>query len=62
MSATIDDKEFADLRALAALQGIVLTRSDPADGPVLFYVERFGLVRQQSSDDLIEMLKGAEPV
>lgn len=56
-TTTIDDKTFADLRALAALQGLTLTRSNPADVPVLFYVERFGLVRQQSAQDLIEMMK-----
>lgn len=60
MRAAIDDKTFRSLQAQAALQGLELTRSDPADGPILYYLSRFGLVRQQSADDLIEMLKGGD--
>jgi hypothetical protein len=40
------DKAFATLRALLALKGHVLSRTHGDDGPVRFYVTRWGLVRE----------------
>jgi len=40
------DKAFLTLRALLALKGHVLHRTDGKDGPVRFYVTRLGLVRE----------------
>lgn len=40
------DKAFITLRALLALKGHVLSRSHGDDGPVRFYVTRWGLVRE----------------
>jgi len=47
-SATGDgaDKAFLTLRALLALKGHVLSRTHGDDGPVRFYVTRWGLVRE----------------
>ena len=38
-------KAFATLRAAFALRGHTLHRTDPTDGPVTFWAERWGLVR-----------------
>jgi len=43
---TEDGKRFATLRALLALKGHVLSRTHGDDGPVRFYVTRWGLVRE----------------
>lgn len=43
---TDDGKRFATLRALLALKGHVLSRTHGDDGPVRFYVTRWGLVRE----------------
>lgn len=40
------DKAFLTLRALLALKGHVLSRTHDDDGPVRFYVTRWGLVRE----------------
>jgi len=40
------DKTFLTLRALLALKGHVLSRTHGDDGPVRFYVTRWGLVRE----------------
>ena len=40
------DKVFLTLRALLALKGHVLSRTHGDDGPVRFYVARWGLVRE----------------
>ena len=40
------DKAFFTLRALLALKGHVLQRTHSDDGPVRFYVTRWGLVRE----------------
>lgn len=40
------DKAFLTLRALLALKGHVLSRTHGDDGPVRFYVTRWGLVRE----------------
>lgn len=42
-----DGKQFATLRALLALKGYSsLSRTSASDGPVCFYVTRWGMVRQ----------------
>lgn len=40
------DKAYFTLRALLALKGYVLSRTHGDDGPVRFYVTRWGLVRE----------------
>ena len=40
------DKAFLTLRALLALKGHVLRRTHGDDGPIRFYVTRWGLVRE----------------
>lgn len=44
-TAERSDKAFFDLRAAFALQGHALHRANPADGPVAYWAERWGLVR-----------------
>ncbi|WP_143435774.1 hypothetical protein [Hydrogenophaga sp. IBVHS2] len=39
------DKAFSTLRAAYALRGHALHRTDPADGEVTYWAERWGLVR-----------------
>lgn len=39
------DKAFSTLQAAYALRGHTLHRTDPADGPVAYWAERWGLVR-----------------
>ena len=41
-----DGKRFATMRALLALKGYSLSRTHGDDGPVCFYVTRWGLVRE----------------
>lgn len=40
------DKEFCTLRAVLALKGHCLSRTYAGDGPVQFYVTRWGMVRE----------------
>jgi len=40
------DKAFLTMRALLALNGHILSRTHGDDGPVRFYVTRWGLVRE----------------
>jgi len=40
-----NDKAFSSLRAAFALCGHALHRTDPVDGPVTYWAERWGLVR-----------------
>ena len=42
----VAEKAFLTLRALLALQGHVLSRTHGDDGPLRFYVTRWGLVRE----------------
>jgi hypothetical protein len=51
-----DSKLFKTLQASAALGGYALVRSDPADGPVRLFLERFGLVQEVTLRDLVERL------
>lgn len=46
------DKEFETLRARFAMQGHALHRTDPTDGPVTYWVERWGLVRHLPTIDV----------
>lgn len=39
------DKAFSSLRAAYAMKGYALQRTDSADGPVTFWVERSGFVK-----------------
>jgi hypothetical protein len=39
------DEAFQNMRAAYALRGQELHRTDPADGPVTYWTERWGLVR-----------------
>ena len=41
-----DGKRFATLRAHLALKGYSLSRTHGDDGPVCFYVNRWGMVRE----------------
>lgn len=43
------EKSFQSLRARFALQGHTLHRTDPNDGAVSYWVERWGLVRYLST-------------
>lgn len=52
---TLDPKTFATLRARAALKGYTLTRTDPADGPQVFHLERFGIAQIKTPAELLEM-------
>lgn len=40
-----DEKAFSILRTAFALKGQTLHRTNPADGPVSYWAERWGLVR-----------------
>ena len=40
-----NDKAFSTLRTAYALKGHTLYRTDPADGPVIYWAERWELVR-----------------
>ena len=41
-----EGKRFATLQALLALKGYSLSRTAASDGPVCFYVTRWGMVRE----------------
>jgi hypothetical protein len=62
MNNTIDTKTFADLRARAALLGYAIKRTDPADGPVVYLIEKFKLTREVEAAELAEMFKEAPSV
>lgn len=40
------DKEFSTLRAMAAMRGHQLHRSNPTDGPVAYWATRWGIARE----------------
>ena len=46
-----NDKVFSTLRAGYALKGHSLHRTDPKDGPVTYWAERWGLVRHLPTID-----------
>ncbi len=47
------DKVFASLRAAYAIKGHSLHRTDPKDGPVTFWSDRWGLVRHLPTIDSV---------
>lgn len=62
MKADISDKDFTTLRAEAALMGYRMVRSDPVDGPVVYFLERFGLVQEKPAAHLAEMFSTRQQV
>ena len=60
MNPPIDDKLFRSLQAQAALMGMTLHRSDPADGEQVYFLQRFGLTRQQTAQDILDLVKEGE--
>lgn len=46
LTANTPDKVFENLRAGYALRGYELHQTDPTNGPVTYWIERWGLVRQ----------------
>lgn len=46
-----NSKAFSTLRAAFAMKGHTLHRTDPADGPVIYLAERWGLVRHLPTID-----------
>jgi len=49
-----NDKAFSTLRAAHALKGQALHRTDPVDGPVTYWAERWGLVRHLPTIDVAQ--------
>ena len=47
------EKAFTNLRAAFAMRGHTLHRTDPKDGPVTFWAERWGLVRHLPTIDTV---------
>lgn len=47
------DKEFSTLRARAAMRGHELHRSNPHDGPVRYWVSRWGMARDLQSIEAV---------
>lgn len=58
--ARISDEQFAHLKDLFAFQGRRLYRSDPADGRILYFIERLGLVELADLDNALATLKALE--
>ena len=40
------EKDFSTLRAMAAMRGHQLHRSNPADGPLTYWATRWGVTRE----------------
>jgi len=53
-------KEFNGLAARFALQGYRLYRSNPADGRVLYFIERLGLIQLATLDIALDILAKLE--
>lgn len=53
-----EGKAFASMRAAFALKGHSLRCTDPADGPVTYWVERWGQIRYLHSLDEVAMFLG----
>ena len=51
-ASSLDPKVWAGLQARAALAGLQLYRSLPADGPQRLLLEHRGVIRQVGLDDL----------
>jgi hypothetical protein len=56
----ISDKDFGNLSARFARQGHRLYRTDPADGRVLFFIERLGLIQLADLDIALGILAKLE--
>lgn len=56
----ISAKEFRNLSARFALQGHTLYRSNPADGRVLYFIERNGLIQLATLDIAMDVLAKLE--
>ncbi|MDP3424969.1 MAG: hypothetical protein Q8S32_14580 [Burkholderiaceae bacterium] len=54
MTEQHDGKTFNTLAAQLALQGHTLTRSNPKDGRVTYYVSRWGMVRALPDLDAVK--------
>lgn len=52
----ISDKHFENLKARFALQGHRLYRNDPADGRVLYFIERNGLIQLAALDSALAIV------
>jgi len=52
-ACSANDKEFSTLRAQAALRGHGLHRSSPQDGPVIYWVTRWGVTRDLPNIDAV---------
>lgn len=52
----ISDKDFENLKARFALRGHRLYRTDPADGRVLYFIERLGLIQLADLDHAVTIL------
>lgn len=50
-TAKREDKAFSALRAAFSSKGHALQRANPADGPVSYWAERWGLVRHLPTID-----------
>lgn len=61
---TAAKKEFSTLRALAAMRGHALHRSDPADGPVKYWATRWDMARDlqtiEEVRDFVRQIGGAK--
>ena len=56
-AAKLDGKAWHSLRARAALAGLTLLRSHPADGPARLLIQRFGAWREvRNLDDLEDLV------
>lgn len=56
-----NDKQFHALKARLALQGRCLFRSDPADGRVVYFIERMGLIELVSGlEEAFDLVRALE--
>lgn len=54
------EKGFSSLCARFAMQGHRLYRTDPADGRVLYFIERMGLIQLATFDSSMDVLAKLE--
>jgi hypothetical protein len=52
----ISDKDFGNLSARIALLGHRLYRTDPADGRMVYFIERMGLIQLADLDHAVTIL------
>ncbi len=58
-ATSAEDKNWQTACAKAALAGFSLRRTDPADGPVSYIIERFGLLRELRGIEDLKSVMGA---